>query len=133
MRIFLAPDPAPGALKTIFERARGVGRSAPRVLAHSRRARALPNARAEPLPARTEAGVGAAPGRPTAALGRMPDVPAKFLAPPTGSAKPSRKRGGNKRKGGGGGGAPSPRRRRGKAPPRTATEPRAIITTTPTA
>ena len=48
----------------------------------------------------------------------MPDVPAKFLAPPTGSAKPSRKRGGNKRKGGGGGGAPKPRGGgAGKPPP----------------
>ena len=119
MRIFFSRQIPPRAqVKTIFERARGVGRSAPRVLAHSRRARALPNARAEPLPARTEAGVGAAPGRPTAALGRMPDVPAKFLAPPTGSAKPSRKLGGNKRKGGGGGGAPKPRGGgAGKPPP----------------
>ena len=48
----------------------------------------------------------------------MPDVPAKFLAPPTGSAKPSRKRGGNKRKGGGGGGRPKPRGGgAGKPPP----------------
>ena len=129
MRIFSRARSRPGRMKTIFERARG-GRSA-RASSRTRGARALPNARAEPLPARTERASARLPvdrPRRSAAYPTSPRVPGAV----DGLAKPSRKRGGNKCKGGGGG-ALQARGGGGKAPPRTAAEPRAIITTTPTA